>query len=133
VDTEGLDTKLPARAVLLKICGVFVDESRAEEHARSLKRLKRYQSYDLCVVAMYEWLKMPPPIDLVDKVVYDNPKLGEILGERKKPIDLPEIDEGDFVDVQRPKICELVARSDDGLTQGQRDCAAIMSELCSNP
>lgn len=129
VDTSGLETTLPENSILIKICGVFVDEAQATDHARALKKLRRYKSFDLCVVAMYEWLKMPPPVDLVDHVVYDHPKLGEILGERAKPVAIPEVDEEDgfeLVDRTPP----VLDNECDGLNEGQRSCKAIMERLC---
>lgn len=129
VDTVGLDTGLPENSILIKICGVFVDEAQATEHVRALKKHRRYNSFDLCVVSMYEWLKMPPPVDLVDHVVYDHPKLGEILGDRAKPVAIPERDDEDGFELV-DRAAPVPDDESDGLNAGQRSCKAIMERLC---
>lgn len=73
---------------LFKISGAFVTEAEATAHMNELKQDSRYKSYDVTVVTMGGWLRMPPPAELIMDVVYDTPKLTEAIGSRKVAVNL---------------------------------------------
>ena len=86
-DLTNVDCELIGH-VIFKICSVHEKSDDAETHMKELKKQSRYKPYDLSVVHMYEWLKMPPPVELINNVCYTSSKLTEVLGERKKTINI---------------------------------------------
>ena len=86
-DLTHVDCELTGH-MIFKICSVHEKSDDAETHMKELKKQSRYKPYDLSVVHMYEWLKMPPPVELLDNVCYSSSKLTEVLGERKKTINI---------------------------------------------
>ena len=75
-------------SVIVKLCGSFENEEAASSHMKSLKKSTRYKLFDVSVCDMYAWLRIPPPYELMDHVVYDSDKLTEALGARKQVIDV---------------------------------------------
>ena len=65
----------------LKIRGVFPTKDEAGAHA---KRLQREDNIvDIFVVDMYKWLLIPPAMDKIDDVKYQDEKLEEIMTKYK--------------------------------------------------
>lgn len=96
VDLDPLRTKMSALdprvavagRVLVKVSGMFDDFVDADAYVKELKKGDdRYAHYDVGIVNMYEWVRIPPLIEELDKVVYEDDRLTSILGvsERKKP------------------------------------------------
>jgi hypothetical protein len=93
VDVSDLDLPsiLPTNAMIIKVCGVFVRDEDADHHAAKLRKSFKNKYYDICVVSMYEWLRMPPPVDTIENVVYHESKLTDAIGTRKHEIDADEL------------------------------------------
>jgi hypothetical protein len=77
-------------SVILKICGTFDDESKANSHMKELKKDMKYKIFDVSVCDMYAWLELPPPYELIENVYFDSEKLTEALGVRKKVINVDQ-------------------------------------------
>jgi hypothetical protein len=74
--------------VMFKLCGVHETEEKASKQLHELKKESRYKPYDISLVHLYEWLKMPPPVEILENVTYSSAKLTDVLGERKKTINV---------------------------------------------
>lgn len=86
----ALDPRVETRGrVLVKVSGVFDALDEAEAYVRRLKKEDdRYAHYDIGVVNMYEWVRIPPCIEELDRVVYEDDRLTSLLGtaERNKKV-----------------------------------------------
>ena len=74
--------------VIFKLCGVHETEEKASKQLHELKKESRYKPYDVSMVHLYEWLKMPPPVEILENVTYSSAKLTDVLGDRKKTINI---------------------------------------------
>jgi hypothetical protein len=72
-------TRQKSKNVAIKIRGVFPDEQSAEKHAKELWSVDN--DFDIHVVDMYEWIVIPPPIDLLSAIPmkYNQDKLDKIM------------------------------------------------------
>lgn len=66
----------------VKIRGCFDTKDEAEAH---LKRLMKFdKEFDVFLVSMYNWLLIPPPLDKLDDVVYQEEFLNDMMKGHKE-------------------------------------------------
>lgn len=78
--------------LIVKICGTFATEADATAHMKQLKKDMKYKLFDVTVCDMYAWLEMPPPYELIDRVLYDSQSLTDCLGTRKTDVNTHSVD-----------------------------------------
>lgn len=68
-----------SKFVQVKIRGVFDDDDEAQAHAKKLH--EKDPDFDIHVVRMYEWLRIPPPQEVYEAVPmeYDDPDLDKVM------------------------------------------------------
>lgn len=66
----------------IKIRGAFNSNEEAARHAKRLQ--KEDATFDIYVVDMYKWLLIPPDMNAIDDVHYNNEKLEELMSGYKE-------------------------------------------------
>lgn len=68
----------------MKLWGCFDEIDDAKEHLKKLGRLEENRWFDIYILEMYNWVRIPPDPECIEDQEYHDEKLNEIISEHKK-------------------------------------------------
>lgn len=84
-NTNQKSDTLPDGKLALKIRGVFDTKDEADNHAKKLQKLDPH--FDIFLTEVGKWLLLPPELEKIDDIRYQEPYLNELIkGHRESQI-----------------------------------------------
>ena len=68
----------------MKLWGCFNDIEDAKEHLKMLGKLEENRWFDIYILEMYNWVRIPPDPECIEEQEYHDEKLNEIISGHKK-------------------------------------------------
>lgn len=84
VSFVGKSLKQQTDELGMKIWGCFDDIHSAKKHANKLNKLEENKIFDIFILEMYTWARIPPDPQCIDDQNYHEEKLHEIITDHKR-------------------------------------------------
>jgi hypothetical protein len=84
VSFVGKDLKQKTQDLGMKIWGCFGDIKMAREHAKKLSKIEENKIFDIFILEMYTWAKIPPDPQCMDDQEYHEEKLHDLITDHKR-------------------------------------------------
>jgi len=79
---KGLNQK--TQDLGMKIWGCFADIKMARDHAKKLSKMEENKIFDIFILEMYTWAKIPPDPQCMDDQEYHEEKLHDLITDHKR-------------------------------------------------
>jgi hypothetical protein len=80
----GKDLNQKTEKYGIKIFGAFEDFDGAKKHAEKLSKFKENKLFDLYVLEMYAWTRIPPDPKCIQDIVYQEKELDDLIMAHKR-------------------------------------------------
>lgn len=80
----GKGCKQETKELGMKIWGCFDDIKAAKKHADQLNKIEENKIFDIFILEMYTWARIPPDPECIDDQNYHEEKLHELITDHKR-------------------------------------------------